>query len=146
MDDDTTTIEHDTETGIISITFERFETSDDIVLPNFKVAVSTSEHLLGWIESLLIACKRRCRQIKGKFSEKRFQTTLRATRSDRDLVYLGGAQRRVIVIRSGRVLKIQFAVEPMPVFMQRLGEENYDTSNNKNTSTEFSAFVKGLMR
>ena len=44
MEDDT--IEHDRESGTITITFERFETDDDVVLPNFRVVMTTAEHVI----------------------------------------------------------------------------------------------------
>ena len=138
-------IEHDAGTGSITITFERFENEDDVVLPNFRVAVSTSEHVLAWVEELLSS--RRCKRIHSPLSEKRLKATLRATQQDHNLVYLCGAQHHVVLVRDGRVLKVQFTQENLNRFMERLGESpKTDATTTTTTNAEFIAFVRGLMR
>jgi len=142
MEDDT--IEHDRESGTITITFERFETDDDVVLPNFRVVVTTAEHVIAWVESLLSS--KTLRKISKTPNEKRLQAMLRATEQDSKLVYLCSAQHHVVLVRNGRVLKVPFALnEPMDLFMRRLGEEP-NGSTTATTNSEFVAFVKRLMR
>ncbi len=137
-------VQHDAESGAIAITFERFENEeDDVVLPNFRVTVSTSEHVLAWVESLLRAKK--CKRVEKTPNEKRLQSMLRNTQQDRELVYLCGAQHHVVVIRNGRVLKVPFASEPLNRFLERLGESPTDDCT-VTTNSEFATFVKGLMK
>jgi len=136
-------LEYDAASGLITITFERFENEDDVVLPDFRVAVSTSEHVLAWVESLL--SPRRCKRIATALSEKKLKATLRATQQDRELVYLRGAKQHIALIRDGRVRKVQFTQENLNRFMERLGETP-KTDTNATTNTEFIAFVRGLMR
>ena len=105
------TVDHDPSSGAIFVEFERFETDDEIVIPLYRVALTT-EHVAAWIEGILAReCGRRCKRIKWEDgSQKRLQAMLRLTEADASLVYCAHHGPHVILVRGGRVLKVPFCL------------------------------------
>lgn len=135
------TVDHDPQSGAVFIEFERLE-SDDLILPNYRVALST-EHVLAWIESLLARIGRTCRRLDPGAGRRSLNRMLRLTEQERDTVYLSSHGAHVVMVRGGCVLKVPFALEPMAEFLVRLKEEPGDAHDT--TASEIAAFVKSMM-
>ena len=135
-------VSHDPSSGNTVIEFERLE-SEDTIMPQYRVSVTT-EHIAGWIESVLTnECKRRCK--RGTTEKRKLDTMLRVTAKDSDLVYCMHSGSNVIVIRNGCVLKIKLSLHsPMNEFYAQLIREPRCT-NTTSVSRAFVTFVRGLM-
>ena len=134
------TVDHDPLSGAIFIEFERIE-SDDLILLNYRVALTT-EHVLAWVESILLSLGRTCRQMDKDRTKKRLNAMLNLTTNEPDLVYLSSSGSTIILVRCGKVLKVQFALEPMSSFLGKLRET---AAQEQATAAHFAAYVQGLM-
>ena len=135
-------VDHDPQSGAVFIEFERME-SDDLILLNYRVTLST-EHVLAWVESILSSLGRTCRQMDKDRTKKRLNAMLNLTTNEPDVVYLSASGPNMILVRCGKVLKVQFALEPMSSFLGKIKEtENSDKTTT--TAAHFAAYVQGLM-
>ena len=138
-------VSHDTDTGRITMDFERLETSD-AVLPQYHLALTT-QHVAAWAGHVL--CERwgrRCREITGRHDGQRFAMALRLTEADSNLVYYTHSAEGVIVLRRGRVLKASFRLnEGMGQFEGRLGEIAREDRQDRLAAAEFVQYVTVLM-
>ena len=143
--DSSVTLSHDTDTGAITVEFERLETAD-AVLPRFCLRLST-EHVAAWAGHVLRErWGRRCREITGRHDGPRFATALRLTASDSGLVFYTFNPEGVVVLRGGRVLKAPFRVEEgMGQFEGRLGEIAREDRQDASVVAEFVEFAEGMM-
>ena len=138
-------LSHDTDTGSITVDFERLETSD-AVLPQYHLSLTT-EHVAAWAGHVLRErWGRRCREITGRHDGQRFAMALRLTEADSNLVYYTHNAEGVVVLRRGRVLKAPFRMEEgMGQFEGRLGELAREDRQDVSAAAEFVEYVTVLM-
>jgi hypothetical protein len=134
-------ITHDTETGKITINFERLETVD-MVLPQYSLCLTT-EHVAAWVGHVLRErWGRRCKEITGRHDSRRFNMALGLTAADSNLIYYTHNAEGVIVLRRGRVLKTRFRMdEGMGQFEGRLGEIAREDRQDVSVAAEFVDYV-----
>ena len=139
------TLSHDTDSGAVTVDFERLETADT-VLPRFSLSLTT-EHVAAWVGQLLRErWGRRSREITGRHDGQRFAAALRLTAADSGLVFYTHTSEGVVVLRGGRVLKVPFNVEEgMGQFEGRLGEMARDDRQDVSVAAEFAEFVAGMV-
>jgi hypothetical protein len=137
------TLSHDSDTGAVSIDFERLETSD-AVLPQYHIDLTT-EHVAAWVGHVLRErWNRRSREITGCHDGQRFAIALRLTEADSNLVYYTHSAGGVVVLRRGRVLKVPFRLdEGMGQFEGRLGEITGGRATS--VAAEFIEYVTVLL-
>ena len=137
-------VSHDSDTGAVTVDFERFETND-AVLPQYQINLST-EHLAAWAGHILRErWGRRSREITGHHDGNRFAMALRLTEADSNLVYYTHNTEGVIVLRRGRVVKVPFRMdEGMGQFEGRLGELAREDRQDVSVAAEFVEYVVAL--
>jgi len=139
------TIDHDPSSGAIFIEFERFETNDAIVIPLYRVSLTT-EHVAAWIEGLLAReCGRRCKRIGWDGSHKRLQAMLKLTEADASLVYCAHQGPYVILIRGGRVLKVPFCLTYTKGDLFGVLKEARPAEDTRPSIQCFAEFVRSLV-
>lgn len=140
------TIDHDPSTGAMFIEFERFETNDAIVIPLYRVALTT-EHLAAWIEGLLAReCGRRCKRIGwDSGSRKRLQAMLKLTEADPSLVYCTHRGPHVVLVRDGRVIKVPFCLTYTMGDLYGMLKEARSFAEGTPSIQCFAEFVRSLM-
>ena len=138
-------VSHDSDTGVMIINFERFETSD-AVLPQYQVCLTT-EHFAAWVGHVLRErWGRRSKEMTGQHSGPRFAMALRLTEADSNLVYYTHNAEGVIVLRRGRVVNVPFrVVEGMGQFEGRLGELAREDRRDVSVAAEFVEYVVALV-
>ena len=143
--DTSVTLSHDTDTGAVTVEFERLETPD-AVLPRYSLRLST-EHVAAWAGHVLRErWGRRCREITGRHDGRRFATALRLTQADSGLVFYTFNSEGVVVLRGGRVLKVPLRVEEgMGQFEGRLGEIAREERQDASVAAEFVEYVAGMV-
>ena len=135
-------IDHDPSSGSVFIEFERFE-SDDIIMPRYRVSLTT-EHVAGWVEWLLTnRFGRRCKRCSGEGDKKRLRIMLKLTEADSALVYCMHSGPNVILIRSGCVYKVQLCLTFLMTDFNRAIKE--EAANPATVAKGFVDFVHGLM-
>jgi len=135
-------IDHDPSSGSVFIEFERFE-SDDIIMPRYRVSLTT-EHVTGWVEWLLTnRFGRRCKRCSGEGNKKRLQIMLKLTEADCALVYCMHSGPNVILIRGGCVYKVQLCLTFLMTDFNRAIKE--EEANPVTVAKGFVDFVHGLM-
>lgn len=139
------TLTHDTDTGAVTVNFERLETND-AVLPRYGLGLTT-EHVAAWAGHILRErWGRRAREIKGHYDGRRFALAQRLTAEDSSLVYYTHNSEGVVVLRGGRVLKVPLRMEEgMGQFEGRLGEIAREDRQDVSVAAEFVEYVVVMM-
>ena len=139
------TVDYNPSSGAIFIEFERFDSDDEVILPQYRVSLST-EHVAAWVESLLTnTYGRKCRRFEGDdANKKRLHAMLKLTQSDSNLVFCTYHGPHIILVRNGCVLKVVFGVHmPIANFFKQIKEECTTTSGS--TAEAFVSYVQSLM-